>query len=358
MRNCTYSASKAFRFRMRGPLAAPPAQSAGEEIESLYKLSVTHLNCRLYKDAERLYNGSQDFIYRMYGKLFNRCGIKICVALAFFMIMAAKLCKNNGSAWPGEMLIMARVISVTNQKGGVGKTTTSLALATGFMRKGFKALAVDMDPQGNLSFGLDGDTDDGPTIYDLLKGDVHPRFAVQRTSSVDLISSNILLSGVELEFTKTGREYLLKKVLTPIKDKYDYVVIDTPPALSILTVNAFAASDYVVIPMVADIFSLQGIAQLSDTILRLRQACNPELVIGGILLSKYDGRTVLSKRIKETAEMVAKQVGTRLYKTTIRNSIAIPESQTNQVNMYEYDARNPAVRDYLAFVQELLSEGV
>ncbi|MCL2579682.1 MAG: AAA family ATPase [Oscillospiraceae bacterium] len=253
---------------------------------------------------------------------------------------------------------MARVISVTNQKGGVGKTTTSLALAAGFMRKGYRTLAVDMDPQGNLSFGLGGDSDDGPTVYDLLKGDVHPRFAVQRTSSVDLISSNILLSGVELEFTQTGREYLLKNALANLRDKYDYVVIDTPPALSILTVNAFAASDYVVIPMVADIFSLQGIAQLSDTIMRLRQACNPELIIGGILLSKYDGRTVLSKRIKETAEMVAGQVGTRLFKTTIRNSIVIPESQTNQVSMYEYASRNPAVKDYAAFVQELLAEGV
>lgn len=253
---------------------------------------------------------------------------------------------------------MAKVISVTNQKGGVGKTTTSLALSAGFMRSGYKSLAVDMDPQGNLSFGLDGDTEEGPTVYNLIKGEVHPRFAIQRTSAVDLISSNILLSGVELEFTQSGREYLLKNALDPIRDKYDYIVIDTPPALSILTVNAFAASDYVVIPMGADIFSLQGIAQLSDTILRLRAAINPALIIGGILLSKYDGRTVLGKRIKETAEMVAKQVGTRLYKSTIRSSIAIPESQTNQVNMYEYAANNPAVRDYAAFVQELIAEGV
>ncbi len=249
---------------------------------------------------------------------------------------------------------MAKVISVTNQKGGVGKTTTSLALTAGFVRKGYKTLAVDMDPQANLSFGLGGDTEDGPTVYDLMKGDVHPRFAIHS----DLISANILLSGVDLEFTRSGREFLLQNALKPLRDKYDYIIIDTPPALNILTVNAFAASDYVVIPMLADIFSLQGIAQLSDTILRLRQHCNPDLVIGGILLCQYDARTVLGRRIRETADMVAKQVGTRLYKTTIRNSIAIPESQTNQMVMYDYAARNPAVRDYAAFVQELISEGV
>ncbi len=253
---------------------------------------------------------------------------------------------------------MGKVIAVTNQKGGVGKTTTSLALATGLMKKGFKVLAIDLDPQANLSFSLGGDTEEAPTVYELLKGEVKPLFAIQRTTCVDLISSNILVSGVELEFTQTGREYLLKNAIQSLRGKYEYIVLDTPPALSILTVNAFAAADYLVIPMLADIFSLQGIAQLSDTITRLKQSCNPELVVGGILLSKYDGRTILGKRIKETAQMVAKQVGTRLYKTTIRNSIAIQEAQTNQANMFEYAPRSAGVKDYMAFVTELLKEGV
>ena len=253
---------------------------------------------------------------------------------------------------------MAKVISVTNQKGGVGKTTTSLAVAVGLLKEGYKVLAIDLDPQANLSFSLGGDTEDAPTVYELIKGEVKARFAIQRTTCVDLISSNILLSGVELEFTSEGREYLLKHALEPLMAKYDYIVIDTPPALSVLTVNAFAAADYLIIPMQADIFSLQGIAQLSETILRLRQHCNPKLQIGGILLCKYDGRTVLGKRIRETAEMVAGQVGTRLYETSIHASIAIPESQTNQTNMYDYSPRNPAVNDYRTFVQELLKEGV
>ena len=253
---------------------------------------------------------------------------------------------------------MGKVIAVANQKGGVGKTTTSLALACGLMKKGFKVLAVDMDPQANLSFSLGADTDDAPTIYEMLCGAVKPRFVVQRATSVDLIASNILLSGAELEFTNQGREYLLKKHLSTLKGRYDYIVIDTPPALGVLTVNAFCAADYLVIPMLADIFSLQGIAQLADTIDRLRQSANPDLIVGGILLSRYDGRTILGRRIRETAQMVAKQMGTKLYKTTIHASIAIQEAQTNQSNLYAYAPRASGVRDYLDFVSELLKEGV
>lgn len=253
---------------------------------------------------------------------------------------------------------MAKVISVSNQKGGVGKTTTSLALATGLQVKGYRVLAIDMDPQANFTFSLGGEGDDGPTVYELLRGDVQPRFAIQRTSFVDLIASSIVLSGAELEFTAEGREYILKNALKPLHGRYDYIVIDSPPALGFLTVNSLAASDYMVIPMLADIFSLQGIAQLGDSLLRLRQYCNPELVIGGILLCRFDSRTLLGKRIYETAEMVAEQLGTHLYKQKIRHSVAIQEAQTNQVSMFDYAPKSPGVKDYMGFVEELLGAGV
>lgn len=249
---------------------------------------------------------------------------------------------------------MAKVISVTNQKGGVGKTTTSLAIATGLQAKGFRVLAIDMDPQANLTFSLGGESDDGPTVYELLKGDVKPRFAIQRTSYVDLISSGITLSGADLEFTQEGREFMLKTALRPLLPRYDFIIIDSPPALGYLTVNAMAAADYMVVPMLADIFSLQGIAQLGESIARIRKYCNPGLEIGGILLCRFDSRTLLGRRIYETAEMVAEQMGTKLYKTKVRHSVSIQEAQTNQVSIYGYDPKSPGIRDYMAFVEELL----
>jgi len=253
---------------------------------------------------------------------------------------------------------MGKVISISNQKGGVGKTTTTGAIASGFKLKGFKVLCVDLDSQSNLSFSAGAETDDCPTIYEVLKSEVKTSFSIQRTESFDIIASNILLSGIELEFTQTGREFLLKEALSSVKDKYDYIFIDTPPALSILTVNAFTASDGIIIPMLSDIFSLQGIAQLSDTVKRVRSYCNPDLKIEGILLTKFNKRTILSKEIKGTAELIAKELGTILYKTTIRSSVAVMEAQTSQQNIHEYSPRNGATEDYKNFINELIERGI
>nr|WP_312577335.1 AAA family ATPase [Sedimentibacter sp.] len=253
---------------------------------------------------------------------------------------------------------MGKVISISNQKGGVGKTTTTGAIAAGFKIKGYKVLCVDLDSQSNLSFSTGAETEDCPTIYEVLKNEVKTSFSIQRTESFDIITSNILLSGIELEFTQTGREFLLKEALSSVKDKYDYIFIDTPPALSILTVNAFTASDYIIIPMLSDIFSLQGIAQLSETIKRVKTYCNPDLKIEGILLTKYNKRTILSKEIRGTAELIAKELGTSLYKTTIRSSVAVMEAQTSQQNIHKYAPKNGATEDYVDLVNELIKRGI
>ncbi|WP_313341643.1 ParA family protein [Sedimentibacter sp.] len=253
---------------------------------------------------------------------------------------------------------MAKIISITNQKGGVGKTTTTGAVAAGYKLKGYKVLCVDLDPQANLSFSAGAETEECPTIYEILKGEAKTSFSIQKMPSFDIISSNILLSGIELEFTQTGREYLLKEALASVKDKYDYIFLDTPPALSILTVNAFTASDFIIIPMLADIFSLQGIAQLSETIDRVRRYCNSNAKVEGIVLTKFNMRTVLSREIKGTAELIAEKLNTEIFNTTIRSSVAVMEAQTNQQDIYNYSPRNGAAKDYMDLVEELIERGL
>lgn len=250
---------------------------------------------------------------------------------------------------------MAKIISFANQKGGVGKTTTTCAIAAGLKAKGYRVLCVDLDPQSNLTFSVGAQSEDCATIYEVIKGEVKPLFAVQRTEVFDVISSNILLSGVELEFTQTGREFLLKEALNSLQEKYDYIFIDTPPALSILTVNAFTASDGIIIPMLADIFSLQGIAQLSETVDRVRTYCNHNLAIKGIILTKFNPRTLLSKEIMGTAQLIAEELKTHLFENTIRVSVAIMEAQTNQQSIFEYAPKNNAVSDYSKVVDEFLT---
>ncbi len=253
---------------------------------------------------------------------------------------------------------MSKVISVSNQKGGVGKTTTTCNLAAGLKKKGFRVLVIDLDPQGNLGFSIGADVETSATIYDVLKGDVKTQFAIQKTDTADLISSSILLSGIELEFTNTGREFLLKEAIKPIQDFYDYILLDTPPALGILTINAFTASDYILVPMLSDIFSLQGIAQLYETVERVKKYCNPNLAIAGILLTRYNPRTLLGREIRGTVELIAKDLNIGIFESSIRSSVVASEAQSIQDNLIDYAPRSSIAKDYLNFTEELLAKGV
>ena len=184
---------------------------------------------------------------------------------------------------------MATIITVSNQKGGVGKTTTSAALAAGIAAKGLRVLGVDLDPQGNLGFCLGVETANGPTVLDALKGTLPVQEAICRTEYCDILTADITLSsGVERTSSGPG-ECILKETLAPVMEQYDYIIIDTPPALNLLTVNAYAVSDYLIIPLASDILSLVGLAQLKETIESVRESFNPGLKVMGILLVCFIG---------------------------------------------------------------------
>lgn len=255
---------------------------------------------------------------------------------------------------------MAKVISVSNQKGGVGKTTTANGLAMGLRHRGFKVLCVDFDPQGNLSFSMRADNRIPlqSSVYHVLKGELRAAQTIQRTPIMDIIPCNMLLSGMEMEFTGPGREYILRDALKPVLPLYDYVVIDTPPALGFLSVNAFTASDAILVPVLSDLFSLQGIVQLSDTVRIIQERSNPGLRYAGVLLTKFAPREQVSALIRETALDVTGQLGIPLLDTAIRASNVMTKVQILREDMMAYAPKNNAVRDYLQLIGELQQKGV
>lgn len=250
---------------------------------------------------------------------------------------------------------MAVNIVLTNQKGGVGKTTTTGALAAGLAERGKKVLALDMDPQGNLGFTLGLDTEGEGTMYDMMKGRMDIRDVIVKTDYCDVIPSDISLSAGVLEFYGKRRELLLKDALAGVQADYDFVIMDTPPALNILTVNAYAASDYLIVPMASEILSLVGLTQLKETVDSVRSSLNPSLGILGILLTKFNARTRLSNEVKEMADSVAAQMGTKLFDAKIRTSVSVSELPAHGMSIYEYAPHAKPTEDYRSFVDEVLA---
>ena len=251
---------------------------------------------------------------------------------------------------------MARIISIINQKGGVGKSTTAEALLAGLTLKGYKTLAVDLDAQGNLTYAT-GANSQGATSLGVLTREVDAGDAIQHTPSGDIIPSNKALAGADAFITDTGKEYRLKEALESVASEYDYIIIDTPPALSILTINALTASNSLIIPAQADIYSLQGIEQLAETIQPVKRYCNPTLSIEGILLTRYSKRSILGQEVAGLARQIAQRLNTKVFDTTIREAIAIKEAQISQQSLFSYAPKAPVTDDYRAFIEEVIGKG-
>ena len=244
-------------------------------------------------------------------------------------------------------------LTVINQKGGVGKSTTAHAIGAGIALKGFKVLYIDLDAQGNLSYTA-GAESLNITILEVLQKKADITQAIQHTQKGDIVASTPALAGADIIITATGKEYRLKEALKPISGLYDYCIIDTPPALGILTINALTACSGAIIPTQADIYSLQGIGQLYNTIQTVKEYCNPSLTIKGIVLTRYNSRAIISREVAEKLKEIADQLNTKLYNATIRECTAIKEAQAKKQDIYTYAARSNAAADYMQLVDEII----
>ena len=249
---------------------------------------------------------------------------------------------------------MSAIITITNQKGGVGKTTTSSALMDGLHSRGARVLGVDLDPQGSLGFCLGLDIESCATVYDVLKGTTNIREVIMESDCGDILPSNILLSAAELEFNRPGREFLLKNALAEVAEDYDYIIIDTPPALNVLTVNAYVAADGLVIPMAPEILSLLGVAQIRETIDTVRRCYNSRLKVLGILLNKFNPRLNLNREVLELSEQIARQLGSKVFESKIRASVAVAEAPAHGESVLTYAPRSKPAEDFQELVDEIL----
>ena len=257
---------------------------------------------------------------------------------------------------------MGKIIAVANQKGGVGKTTTSINLSSGLAYADRKVLLVDFDPQGNATHGIGANRigfDREHTVYDVLVGEDKVRQNIVRLDMppLDVLPATIDLSGADVEMASTsyevGRENLLKRKLDEVRDQYDYIIIDCPPSLGLLNTNALTAADSVMIPVQCEYFALEGLTQLLGTIRLVQRLWNPRLSIEGVLLTMFDVRTKLSVEVQQEVRKYFKE---KVYRCYIPRNVRLSEAPSREVSIFEYDTKSEGAKAYAALVREVLTQ--
>ena len=245
---------------------------------------------------------------------------------------------------------MSKVISISNHKGGVGKTTSTINIGAGLVRLGRKVLLIDLDPQANLSQSL-ALIDQPINIYGAIRGQ-YKLEPINVIKGLDIIPSTLDLSGAEIELsTEVGREYILRELIEPLRASYDYILIDCPPSLGLLTINSFTASDEVYIPLQAQYLALQGLSKLIEVIEMITKRLNKELKVGGVIITQYDSRKVLNRDVVETIQTHFKD---KVFKSKIRDNVALAEAPAQGLDIYRYQLKSYGAEDYLELSKEII----
>jgi chromosome partitioning protein len=245
---------------------------------------------------------------------------------------------------------MGITISLLNHKGGVGKTTSAINIGAGLVELGKRVLLIDLDPQANLTISL-GIPRQKMTIYEALRGegDLVP---YQHKPGMDVITSSLDLSGAEMELiNEAGREYILRELLGQVSDDYDFILIDCPPSLGLLTLNALTSSRYVMIPLQTEFLAVQGLAKIKQVIDKVKFRLNKHLEMGGVIATMYDNRRVLNR---DVVDIIHKHFGDKVFKTYIRENVALAEAPAQRKDIFDYNPKSPGAHDYMELSKEIL----